>query len=124
MGGDGEMDTFLVLVGYVGGYAVAKINLAVGEVGVLGVAEVRQDVTFETEPVAIELGISLSTFGEIARLCDFVLRVDRVSFGAANSATQYLARGRGQTYGFLGKIGIECNVARRDVHVALEEDIL
>ena len=53
----GEVDALLFLVCNVYGYGVPQIDLAVGKVDVGGVGVVGEDVTLETEPVPVVLGV-------------------------------------------------------------------
>jgi hypothetical protein len=80
---DREIDPFLVLVSDVGRDAVPQVDLAAGKVEILGVAVVRQDVAFETKPVAVVFWIPFATFGKIARLCNLVLWEESAPSSAA-----------------------------------------
>lgn len=71
---DFEVDAFLVLVGDASRDSVAEIDLAVGKVQILRVAIVRKDVTLQTEPVSIVLGISSPALGKKSRFGNDVLQ--------------------------------------------------
>lgn len=56
-----KMCGLLVLVCNARRNSVAEIDVAAGEVEVLGIAIVREDVALETEPVAVVFGVALAT---------------------------------------------------------------
>jgi hypothetical protein len=73
VGGDGKVDALFVLVCDGRRDAVSQVDLALGEVEVLGIAVVRHDIALEAEPVAVVLGVSFAALGQVARLGDLVL---------------------------------------------------
>jgi len=70
---DCEVNCILVLVRDAGRDAVSQVDLAAGEVEILGITVIRENIAFETEPVAVELGIPLAALGKVARFCNLVL---------------------------------------------------
>lgn len=109
VGSDGEVYGVLVLVCYACRYTVAKIDLTTGKVNVLWISVVRQDIPFESEPVAVVFGVSSPALRQVSGLRNLVLMI-RLGKQLLNG---------GATHGFLRQVCVKRYVPCRDVHIAL-----
>jgi hypothetical protein len=73
VGGDSEVHTLLIFIGNCSRDAIAKVDLAMRKVQVRRIAIVREDVAFQAEPVAVVLGVTFPTLGQVPGLCDLML---------------------------------------------------
>lgn len=74
MSDDGKANAILVFIYDAGRYAKPKIYLSVGKVEIRGILIVRENIAFETKPVAVVGRITSSAFREISRFRDNILQ--------------------------------------------------